>query len=165
MPRKIFVVAAIFSVINTFPFPAFADINSTPVPGSDIHVDRYSAVARGRHGQWVRASAALKDSRDLVIKLGLETDSGFFGIAGTATVLLKDEAGRVIATVESPMRYIAGKSPGKARRADFELPFRVPADVAPRVRTVEAIPNVKFDNAPCPLGLCFTVEWRFERKL
>jgi hypothetical protein len=133
---------------------AMADIPSILKPGTDIHVDRYTAVARGRHGQWVRASAVLKSNGDLIAQLGLETDSTFFGIAGTVTVLLKDKDGKVVGSAETAQCSLAGKPPGKAVRKDFTSKIQtVPKSVADQVVTIEAIPNVKEDNLPRPVGI------------
>jgi hypothetical protein len=133
---------------------SFADTSSVLKPGTDVHVDRYTAVARGRHGQWVRASATLRSNGDLVAQLGLETDSTFFGIAGTVTVLLKDKNGKVVGSAEMDQCAIAGKGPGKARRGDFTSKVHTfPKAIVDQVTVVEAIPNIKEDNMPRPLGL------------
>jgi hypothetical protein len=154
MKKRRHVVLLAFVLSTAVSTTLFADVGSVVKPGTDIHVDRYSAVARGRHGQWVRASALLKSNGDLTAQLGLETDSTFFGIAGTVTVLLKDKDGKVVGSAEMPQCAIAGKSPGKARRGDFTSKVAsIPPSVVAQVVTVEAIPNIKEDNLPRPLGL------------
>jgi hypothetical protein len=122
-------------------------------PSNQPFARGYCAVVRGRHGQWVRGTANLSGTA-LTMKLGLETDSGFFGIGGHVVVVLHDKTGKPIAFYRSATCAIAGKKGGQTRIADFSsVRFAVPVEVASQTASLEVQPQIEQDNLPRPLGL------------
>lgn len=114
------------------------------------------ALARGRHGQWVRGSARLAASGRVDVKMGLETDSTAFGIGGKITFDLLDASGKVLASGSTSEAEIPGKSPGKARiwESDWKgTATPIPASMVPQVKSIRVNAVVLDDNAPLPLGI------------
>jgi hypothetical protein len=131
--------------------PAAADLICTP--SNHPFARGYCQVVRGRHGQWVRGSAVLEENA-LTIKLGLETDSTFFGIAGWVQVTVRDKAGKPLGSYKSDTCAIAGKSKGHARIADFTTQkANLPANVVKNAAFLDVTPNVMQDNLPRPIGI------------
>lgn len=88
------------------------------------------------------------------MKLGLETDSSFFGIAGFVEVTLRDNAGKALAVYKTATCAIAGKSGGHARIVDFSTAKReVPKDIIARTVSLDIQPHVEQDNLPRPIGI------------
>jgi hypothetical protein len=131
--------------------PAFADLSCTP--STHPYARGYCQIARGRHGQWVRGSATLSKNA-LVIKLGLETDSTFFGIAGSVAVTIHDKDGTALASYKSATCAIAGKGKAHARIGDFTTQKGgISTDVAKKAAWLEVTPYVLQDNLPRPVGI------------
>jgi hypothetical protein len=90
----------------------------------------------------------------LTIKLGLETDSTFFGIAGWIGVTVRDRAGKPLVSYKSATCAIAGKSKGHARTADFSTQKAdIPPDVVKNAASLDVTANVVQDNLPRPIGI------------
>jgi hypothetical protein len=83
------------------------------------------ALARGRHGQWVRGSARLAASGRVDVMMGLETDSTAFGMGGIITFDLLDATGKVLASGSTAEAAIPGKSP-----AEREFGHRIGSQLA-----------------------------------
>ena len=123
-----------------------------PDPGAFARAD--CSLSRGRHGQWVRGSANLLSNGRVEVRLGLETDSTFFGIGGKVRFDLIDADGKVIGTGSSGISHIPGKSPGKARIWESSwVQAPVTESVVPRVKTIRVYTDVIDDNAPQPWGI------------
>lgn len=131
--------------------PALADL--TCPPSHHPFARGHCSVVRGRHGQWVRGSAKLSGTA-LNIKLGLETDSAFFGVGGQVLVVIRDSAGRTIGAYKTKTCAIAAKSGGHARIADFSSQnLQLPRPVAIQASSLDVQPKVEQDNLPRPIGI------------
>lgn len=101
----------------------------------------------------MRGSASISKNA-LVIKLGLETDSIFFGIGGSVLVTIRDSGGKSLASYTSATCAIAAKSGGHARIADFTTQKAgIPANVVQKAAWLEVTPHVSQDNLPRPIGI------------
>jgi hypothetical protein len=145
-------ITFVVSVVNIIALSStFADLSCTP--SNEPFARGYCQVARGHHGQWVRGSATLSKNA-LVIKLGLETDSTFFGIGGSVLVTIRDKDGKSLGSYTSATCAIAGKSKGHARSADFTTQKAgISADVVKKAASLEVTPHVAQDNLPRPVGI------------
>ena len=114
------------------------------------------ALARGHHGQWVRGSVRLLSNGQVQAKVGLETDSTFFGISGNLTFDLLDANNKVVGSGSTDKVHIPGKSPGKARiwESDWKsASVSIPANKISLVKSIRVNAVPLDDNLPNPFGL------------
>jgi S1-C subfamily serine protease len=113
----------------------------------------YCAVTQCPHGQWVRGSATLLKTGDVVLRQGLETDRLDLGICGWVQFQLLDAAHSTIGYGYNQERCIPAKTPGGARIEDLAPDHvRVPAPIANKVATIE-LSSFCAGDVFAPLGL------------
>ena len=97
--QTVLLIVLMLATFVSTPDQLFATVSCKP--SARPFARGYCSIVRGRHGQWVRGTATLTTDGNLGMKLGLETDSGFLGIAGWVEVTLLDKAGRSLGTYKS----------------------------------------------------------------
>jgi S1-C subfamily serine protease len=113
----------------------------------------YCAVKQCPQGQWIRGSATLLPTGDVVLKQGLETDRLDLGICGWVQFQLLDSTHSVIGYGYNQQRCIGAKSPGGARIEDLPPDHvKVPAPIANRVASIE-LSSFCAGDVFAPLGL------------
>jgi hypothetical protein len=127
-------------------------------PDGNVWARGDCALGRGRHGQWARGSVRLLSNGQIQAKIGLETDSTFFGISGKLTFDFLDANGKVLVSGSTSVVHIPGKKPGKARRwetpwAGSATPQSISTDKIALVKSIRVTAIPLDDNAPQPFGL------------
>jgi len=98
----------------------------------------YCSVKQCPGGQWVRGSATLLTSGEVVVKQGLETDRLDLGVCGWLQFQLLDTAGSILGYGYNHARCIGARPPGNARIEDLPPDHvKVLAPIANRVTSVE----------------------------
>jgi len=98
----------------------------------------YCSVKQCPGGQWIRGSATLLPSGEVVVKQGLETDRLDLGVCGWLEFQLLDSGGSILGYGYNHSRCIGAKSPGPARIEDFPPDHvKVLAPTANRVASVD----------------------------
>jgi hypothetical protein len=98
----------------------------------------YCSVKQCPGGQWVRGSATLLPSGEVVVKQGLETDRLDLGVCGWLQFQLLDSAGSILGYGYNHARCIGAKPPGNVRIEDLPPDHvKVLAPIANRVASVE----------------------------
>lgn len=112
----------------------------------------YCSLSRGKHGQWVRASANLLKNGNVQVRMGLETDSNLFGIGGSMRFELLDSTGKVLGTGTSTSATIPGKGPDthfKFRQWDSPwMEKKIDPKIISHVRSIKVYTKVENDNFP-----------------
>ncbi|WP_233890110.1 hypothetical protein [Paraburkholderia flagellata] len=147
-------IAATGGLITLVSASAFADATCKVDP--QPFARGYCTLARGHHGQWARGTVTVTNDGKIHVKQALETDSGFFGVCGTVSYVLRDAAGNAVATGSTRETCIPNKGHGHARIVNFPEGVRQinPARAA-SVATVEVHANATRD----PQGIFgFTID-------
>jgi S1-C subfamily serine protease len=98
----------------------------------------YCSVTQCPNGQWVRGSATLLSSGDVIVKQGLETDRLDLGICGWVQFRLISSSGAVLGYGYNQRRCIGAKRLGRARIEDLPPDHvKVPAPIANKVSSIE----------------------------
>ena len=117
----------------------------------------YCSLSRGRHGQWVRASANLLKNGNVQVRMGLETDTNLFGIGGSMRFELLDSTGKVLGSGSSTAATIPAKGPDTHFKfRQWDSPWtekRIDPKIIPLVKSIKVYTIVQNDNAPLPWGI------------